>query len=75
MPCLQPSRAHAPADSTPVCGPALPDLADLDNATAAVFADPDATAAERITAAEREEAVFLAFARRLGGADLLRAGV
>lgn len=78
MPYQQPSRAPAPAHGPAPYGPELPDLTHLDAATAAtacVLADPDATAAERIAAAAREETAFTAFARRPGGADLLKEGI
>jgi hypothetical protein len=60
------------------CGPGLPALADLEAATAAtqaVLADPAATAAERIAAAEAEEAVLLAYARRPEADAVLQAGI
>ena len=68
------------AEASPVAyGPDhLPTLADLEAATAAtaaVLADPGATAADRIAAAEAEEATLLAYARRPEAEAVLQAGI
>jgi hypothetical protein len=59
-------------------GPDLPTRADLDAVTAntaAVLADPAAGRADRIRAAEAEEAVLTAYARRPGAEAELEAGL
>jgi hypothetical protein len=68
----------AVAGSPLVYGPDLPALADLDAATAATaaaIADPAATPADVMAAAEAEEATLLAYARRPGAEAQLEAGI
>jgi hypothetical protein len=58
-----------------VSGPQLPTLTDLDAATAAVLADPQATRDERQQVLEAEEALFLAYERRPEAEAVLEAGI
>jgi hypothetical protein len=77
-PELEADEVEPTAEANPLAsGPDLPTLADLEaatSATAAVLADPAATAADRIAAAEAEEATLLAYARRPEAEAVLQAG-
>jgi hypothetical protein len=76
-----PERSITPpaaAGSPPVYGPDLPARADLDAATAATaaaLADPAASSADMLAAAEAEEATLLAYARQAGAEAELQAGI
>jgi hypothetical protein len=77
MPSPQPNQEHSPAADA-AYGPVLPGLADLDAVTAATVAtmtDPAATRADKLRAAETEQAAYVAFERRPHGAALLKAGI